>query len=139
MKIKEQIKQEIQRLLNIDELHYGNLLMDKAYEYLNSIMRLDAWGIKILTSCPMFWKWWVNQWEHTDRIWYFDTKMEGRMYLTTQQQMDYRQSYDNMHAVELMVAYPNKLVMEETYAIMVGEIIDSKNAIHGVSTQDKTL
>lgn len=58
---------QIQNIVTINDLQYGNLLMDAAYSYLSAALYGSKDCIRMITLSKYFWEWWENQWEKRNR------------------------------------------------------------------------
>lgn len=68
MKSKEKNRLTLQSFFGIDDLQYGELVMDNAYRYLQVYLDGDQGGIQMITMSSFFWEWWTNQWDYRNQI-----------------------------------------------------------------------
>ncbi|TAN15158.1 MAG: hypothetical protein EPN37_10300 [Chitinophagaceae bacterium] len=112
-------RQRILELLTWDELQYGEFQMKMGEAWLRHYLGNDAYGIEYLVKDRMFWKWWINQWNHRDES-----------FLTYAASLTYSariNKYEYLHSPKLLHARPHSCVLEESYARMIGELLDNKN------------
>lgn len=113
-------KQQVQSLLQWDDLQYGQFQYDQGLLYLqhNMLGGDDTW-LSELSRSPIFWQWWVNQWNIRDKQFLKDVwpVTGGHHNLMVDQ-------YEGLHDHLNLDCKPHKAVMQKTYAAMMGKFID---------------
>ncbi len=110
-------KKKVQALLGWDDLQYGNFQFETAYDYLKQSMKLDDYWIEALTHVKGFWNWWINTWNLRDCHHYLPAAKR----LAPDQ---YESTYRLMHSIPYIDWYPGRQIMDEAYAVMIGECWD---------------
>lgn len=113
-------KKQLFQILDLNDLQYGNMQFDLAYQYLEEVVGITDW-VGELTSSKMFWKWWVNQWEIRDAHFL-------RYY------SDQNNSWSNK---VLMICYnawhdPKELnvhISDEAYELMIKAVVNEKQTV----------
>lgn len=111
-------------LMQISEQQYEDKLFNSAYEFLRTQIGHDDWGIQILTSAPLFWRWWTNQWNRRNKILVYDFGLE-RFAGRTDISAFVRKQYNEIHEISNLTIRPSKPVIDEAYALMIGNFIDA--------------
>lgn len=109
-------QQQVQRLLGWDDLMYGIFQNEKGLEYLRRVVGSDEKGIKMLMRSELFWRWWVNHWNRRDE------EFLGYAKATPQHMRE--AYYHDLHDADGFEFYPHRIIMEQSYAEMVGNLID---------------
>lgn len=104
-------------LLEWDDLKYCEFQMQMGEEYLTRTLGTDTYGIEILVKSQLFWKWWINHWNKRDQI--FLLRFTGSYSTDT-----LREEYRFEHNPSNLVMSPNKVILEESYSVMIQQLID---------------
>lgn len=104
-------------LLEWDDLKYCEFQMQMGEEYLIRTLENDAYGIEILIKSQLFWKWWINHWNKRDQI--FLMRFSGSYSVDV-----LVDEYKFEHNPSNLVMSPNKVILEESYAVMIQQIVD---------------
>jgi len=127
---KETNKQIICRILELSDQDYGNMVFEQAYAYMQKIIPTDHVGMDYLSKNALFWAWWENQWNRRDAIFINRWKLSTINYILQPPVLrSLKAEYYEAHDIETLNIYPNRIVMDETYAIMIGQLIDKTNGI----------
>jgi hypothetical protein len=115
----------LRELLGISETDYNNLVLDSAVDYLNrNLLSSDTSAKSSMLTATSFWKWWVNQFERRNSIIVYEFGYTEVTRITRDERFHLREVFDAMHSVHAINVWPNRIVIEETYAIMMGEVLD---------------
>jgi len=113
--INEANKQQVCKLLGWSLATYTQYQENKGLEYLRDVVCGDLWSVNNVAKTPLFWKWWINHWNARDN--------EFITTIASQWPSDWlRRKYDDLNAVEGFTFWPHKVIMEQSYAIMVDEM-----------------
>lgn len=115
------------RLLDITEDQYNNLLIDTANEYLDRSMGLDAFGKQVLLSRGHFWQWWIRQWNRREKIFIHTLSLRDHNKLSREERLLVLKAWYEEHSLDNLAVYPNRVVLESTYAVAVGQLIDHEH------------
>lgn len=107
-------QEHIQKALGISLDEYTIAVEQAGYEWINRYFNNDDEAVRIISSCKMFWLWWVNQWEIRDAefvrmtgVDIIDTPLEGRYWQAA------FEDWVDIHAVKKLSIIPNRLVIKE--------------------------
>lgn len=117
-------KVEVCRLLEWTELEYCNFQYECGLLYLSIYLNNDQWGVNLIHRCRAFWTWWKNHWVIRDKTFFVymeDPEVDGCFVLATRQHF-YRLLHDAKELARDI--HPNGTVLQDTYAEMMGQIID---------------
>lgn len=121
-------KKLLLRLLDRTEQQYEDMIFERAYEYLDSYLNGDQDGARILTASRYFWKWWAMHWATRNRRFICDFMLEKIDHVISPSAIRMlREEYDLVHSVASLKIYPNRIVLDQSYAVMVGEMIDNEH------------
>ena len=109
-------QRQVMLLLGWSDLQYGIFQNEKGLQYLRRVVGADEVGIKMLMNGKLFWRWWVNHWNRRDE----EFLGYGKAYPEHMREAYY---YD-LHDTEGFEFYPHRIIMEQGYAALVGELID---------------
>lgn len=123
MRIVQQNEQLLIRSMELTELEYNNLVMDVAYNYLDVNLGKDIFGKEVLLNSRSFWTWWKIQWDRRNRIFINETRlMEVVAIIQPDARNLLRELYFETHSPAEINVYPSRLVMEMSYAQMIGNV-----------------
>jgi hypothetical protein len=112
----EQNRELIMEMLGWDELTYGLFVMEKAEEYLKRQCGRDAYGIQALMESQIFWKWWKNHWMQRDEAFLYEwANYKDAKHLVNE--------YAVVHSAANLHMRPNKVILEDSYAKMIGNYL----------------
>lgn len=115
----------LMRLMEMSELDYHTHVMDTAYEYLEKNIGKDKFGKNLLLNSKSFWVWWRIQWDRRNRLFINEASLSGVDHII---QPDTRTMikdlYMETHSVNEIHVYPSRMVMEASYAVMIGKVFD---------------
>lgn len=128
-------RQIICELLNITDEEYMNYVLDKAEVWLTMYLGDDEWSKTRVMETKSFWLWWENQWNIRNNQ--LLNSLYELMYNCGEDIRhirDYRydfkkqalvlEMFNNVHSIQNLNIKPNRMVMDETYAKMIGRAID---------------
>ena len=46
----------------------NTIRFETAYEFLEKVLGVDAYGLEVMPKTPMFWKWWSHEWLRVDEL-----------------------------------------------------------------------
>lgn len=125
MKTTEQNQQLLIRSMQMSDLDYHNYVMDVAYEYLDHYVGKDHFGKNVLLNSKSFWTWWRIQWNRRNRIFINETRLnEVVAIIQPEDSKLIKELYLEIHTVSEIQVYPNRIVMEQSYAEMIGKVFD---------------
>ncbi len=115
------VEASITKLLRWDEMHYKTFQYESGLNYLEEYLK-DEYSERIVSRCSSFWKWWRNHWTQRD---YVFMEFEAN---TTYDLETLREFYRDMHDAKTlaMAIYPNGVIMNESYAVMVTELVEQE-------------
>jgi hypothetical protein len=125
------VRAGIMRLLKWDEQQYGEFQYDQGITYLQHYLKQDSHAADMLTRSRIFWNWWKNNWSNRDIA-----LLQGAA--CTQVSTDAaRLIYAELHDGCTLAAeiYPNGVVLGETYARMMGELINHETKSNAVQAK----
>lgn len=102
------------QLLGWDIETYTNYQHEKGLEYLAEQADNRNWDVDIMAKTPRFWDWWINHWNARDAE-FIGTWNDWPMSWL-------RRKYNDLNAVEGFSFWPHKIIMEQSYAIMIEQI-----------------
>lgn len=114
-------RQLIQHIIGWSDLDYCEFQMEVGYEWVDANIPGDRWGRDILVKSEIFWKWWINQWNRRDAGFLEYYGREHTLSPTVIRTM--REIYKSEHRLEKLNCYPNRIILEDTFKIMVGDIL----------------
>lgn len=122
---RSHVRIQIQALLQWTEVEYGEFQMHQGEAWLEHWLGKDAYGIKYLVTDRMFWRWWINHWDARDA--------DFITYARRLPLAERRGRYQALNSPELLNKRPHKCVLEDSYARMMGELLDAKNHSNDLS------
>lgn len=119
----ERCKDRICRILDWTTEEMVDFQLDAGRLYLTHYLK-EEWAIKVVADSHIFWRWWMNHWHSRDKD--FLIYVEGHRLLNV---LDRTTMYCYMHdGSELSKEIrPSGVVLHETYAAMIQEMIDHPN------------
>ena len=108
---------EVLQELGWSEEHYGNFKLDMGIAYLENYLDGDRYMIDAFKASRAFWNWWRLQWISRERDYLDSREGLGRAYEC--------EVYCEVHSPAFLLndLEPSGAVMEDAYAVMVGEVI----------------
>jgi len=118
------LKYRVCELLNWDELQYAEYQYKAGLQYLQHYIPNDPAGIDMLAGNKIYWAWWKNRW--ADRDLQFCNPGTPMLSMATRKKM-----YDLLHNPAFLAKeiWPNGIVLNDSYAKMVGEVIDNTHKV----------
>jgi hypothetical protein len=124
-------KEHIQRALGITADEYAVAVEQAGYQWIDRFFQNDQETVKIIASCAMFWKWWVNQWDIRDAEYIrmtsldiIDTPLEGKYWQAAFEE------WIEIHMVKKLQIIPNRMVIEE----LSRKIVEEENKLKTLKT-----
>lgn len=117
---KDALKRSVCELLNWTEMQYAETVYHEGLAYLKAYIIKDDHAIAALERSPIFWAWWKNHWQNRDAA-----------FLKHCQEREINFRDELYHALnngaELAGSiYPNSVVLNESYALMITEVIQQE-------------
>lgn len=114
--------------MNMSADEYSQLVFDNAYAYLNRIIPNDQLGMDLLTKSKAFWAWWQNQWNRRDRIFIREIDLHDVQHIVSPDASTLmRELYFETHSVEGITVFPSRMILEESYAVMIGQVFKERS------------
>lgn len=118
------VQQRIQKLLGITADQYAEYVWDLGLKYAYHYTNEDDEAVRFMTQCKSYWAWWQNQFDLIDEQF---IACYGRFENPASREAIINAwLYD--HSPSSLRAFPGSMVMEETYARMIGEAFDEANS-----------
>jgi hypothetical protein len=114
------VQLQIQALLGISAEQYAEHVWDMGLRYAYHYTNEDDQAVRLMTQCKSYWSWWQNQFDLIDQRFLACYSS----FRTPEAQQAMYQAWQYEHTPECLKAFPGALVMEETYARMIGEAFD---------------
>lgn len=116
----QHIQEDLQQRLQWDELQYNEFMFNAGIDYLQNYLPGEDDIIKEITHSRHFWNWWKRHWHRRDEQFY-------RAWQPNWSTEDCRYIYKDMHNPAILARriYPNGIVLSESYAAMMGNLIDN--------------
>lgn len=122
-------KQLICKNIGVSESDYNKLVFETAYEYLNKIIPGDTFGMDLLTKSSSFWAWWENQWNRRERIFVREIDLDKVNYIIAPSEMQLiKDLWHETHEVGEMNIHPSRVIMENAYAEMIGDVFKERRS-----------
>ncbi|KAA2245520.1 hypothetical protein F0L74_06055 [Chitinophaga agrisoli] len=110
-------------LLSWEQMEYAEFQHDTGLEYLRLYIPDDPDGQDLLIRSQIYWQWWLNHWLARDRS-YILARVDCN--LSTDERRFLYRALNN--AGELVRdIYPNRVILEQSYAEMIGRLFDAEN------------
>lgn len=119
----EQQREAVRHLLGWTEEAMSWFVYNQGLRYLKVYLLNNHQDIRILETSKIFWAWWKNHWANRDRDFLLlqkhhpvrDREIREQLY---QHYNDGKMLADSIH--------PNSVVLHETYAVMVTELVKTE-------------
>jgi len=117
----EGYKAQVCRILKWTELQYAEFQQETGIKYLRLYIPDDQAGADMLIRSRIYWQWWINHWQYRDASFLLAT-------VETLPVEDRRFLYKAVHEPEDLLSkfYPGKVVLDESYAEMIGRLFDAE-------------
>jgi hypothetical protein len=102
---------------------HNSFQFESAFDYLENIYKIDKDGEIELTRTTKFWKWWVNQWNIRNKDLVFLIQLKGNN-ASEEWRIRMKEKFYNMHSVSALTVYPDLSIMDDSYSVMIQEVID---------------
>lgn len=130
----ERLKAAICEILKCTPEQYAEFQYQSGLRYLKAYLPGDEEAAEMLSRCRIFWNWWRNHWTNRDE-----------MFLCLHQENPLR---DRQIILQLYLQYnsgkmladsihPNSVVLNESYAQMITELVDTETEIFHNNHLDK--
>jgi hypothetical protein len=121
----QQVKAQIQTLLDWDNHTFCHFQEAMGYAYLSSEDILSSMAVQELTYMKSFWSWWRNQWVKRDIQFLQDvmvsTALPSKSKIVTR--------YQQYHQTKASLFKPHKEVLRQSYARFIGKL--NKEIVNG--------
>ena len=121
------LKQTVCGLLNWTEMQYAEYVYNTGLEYLKEYLHGDSHAIGILERSPIFWAWWKNHFTNRDEKFV----MLNRTTPIRNQEIRI-QLYEHYNEAAMLAdsIHPNSVVLNESYALMITEVVNHETRQH---------
>jgi hypothetical protein len=127
--MKNETKTVICKHIGISEDDYNALVFNTAYDYLSKTIPNDKFGVDLLTGSKTFWTWWTNQWERRERLFIREIDLDKVNYIIAPSEVQLiKDLWHETHEVEGINIYPSRVVFENAYAEMIGDVFDERRS-----------
>jgi hypothetical protein len=112
------VQKKVMAVMGWNETEYANYIMECGYAYLRHYIPNETEAmIQCITHSRIFWNWWKLEWHARD------TAFASHYYKLIKIDCA-KEIYHNEHDPRTLAAciYPNGVVLEESYAIMIGKL-----------------
>ncbi len=116
----ETTKQQVLSLTGCTAETYHDTVYELGVKYAQHYTNHKEEDVRFLTQTKSYWDWWTNQFEIIDRkflSYNFARSNNCRVLFKT---------WLRMHVPEEMVAFPGKQILEDSYALMIGNLFKEK-------------
>ncbi len=113
-------RDEILILTGCSEALYHDTVYELGLKYAEHYTNHKEEDVRFLVETKSYWSWWANQFEIIDRKFLsqgFERCNDSKVLFNT---------WLRMHVPEEMVAFPGKQVLEDSYALMIGNLFKEK-------------
>lgn len=117
------MKEAVMRLLDCDELQYNRLQFEEGVKYLQTYLNGDSASVAMMEQSRTFWNWWRNHWSNRDEL--FMTLHEQNPICRTEIARQLYMQYNRGRMLAKSI-HPNAIVLNESYAVMIGELIEEQ-------------
>lgn len=121
--IDPQVQQPVLKAIGWTDEQYSQFIYDMALAYLNAFIPHYPQVVEQITASKTFWSWWLGHWqlrdmEFMESIYNCDEGVDSRI-----------EVYKSIHDPETLVRaiYLNGVVLQESYAKMIGEVTDEQH------------
>jgi hypothetical protein len=119
------LKQRVAKTLRWTDLQYATYQYEQGCAYLMKYLNGDGYSVSVMERSRIFWNWWKNHWMNRD---------EGFLEFvanTVYGLEDLRTFYSDVHDAETLAAciYPNGVILNESYAVMVAEFVGHEKGV----------
>ena len=126
------LKQTVCGLLNWTEMQYAEYVYNTGLEYLKEYLCGDMHAISILERSPIFWAWWKNHFTNRDEKFVMlnrTTPIHSREICL--------QLYEHYNEPAMLAdsIHPNSVVLNESYALMITEVVNNETRQHEKQTR----
>ncbi|NOS92480.1 MAG: hypothetical protein HOP30_11195 [Cyclobacteriaceae bacterium] len=115
---------QVCRELRWTDVDYTQFQFEQAHAYLAAYLKGDEYSVSVMERRRIFWNWWKNHWNLRDGA-FIEFAANAAFNVD-----DMRVFYTDIHDGETLAAeiYPNGVVLTESYANMVDELIKQETA-----------
>lgn len=117
------LKAQVMALLNWSEMQYAELQFSQGVEYLKTYLKGNEHDMRLLEYSSVFWAWWRNHWTQRDE------NFMAIHHAHPLRRVDIaRQLYEQYNRGRLLAnsIHPNAVVLNESYALMIDELIQTE-------------
>lgn len=102
---------------------YNTHVFNQAAAYLDGIIGTDEHAKSRLMQSPHFWSWWQRQWDNREERFVLVHDLDKLVGDPDLIELIAELWYD-LHSIESLNIRPNRMVLESSYAVMIGEVFD---------------
>lgn len=122
MELRSLLKPRVIKILRFDDMDHSKFQYQQGIAYLKAYLNNDTYSVEVMERSRLYWNWWKSHWANRDQA--FIEFVNNTAYdLETR-----REIYRDMHCGKTLAAsiYPNGIVMNESYAVMVTELVEKE-------------
>jgi hypothetical protein len=113
---------DVRRELRWTEMEYLGFQYDQGIAYLMAYLNGDEYSVNVMERSRIFWQWWKNHWRTRDES-FLEQVVNTTFDLSTRREM-YLDTHDAVVLAKSI--YPNGVVLNESYAVMITELVESE-------------
>lgn len=122
-------KEQVLLCTGLDKGTYNTIVHDTAIEWIKHSISSHQEDIQRLTRTPLFWKWWINQWNIRDEVFLYD--YIGFIISSEDFTVFLLDAWQGVHNVRLIDKYPSTEMVQQLYSdVMRGNIRQIQNEIN---------
>lgn len=113
---------------------YNEAQFERAYDYLETVIPGDSWGVTQLTTSPLFWEWWNRQWKSREMQFILNDGLHCLLPSEYSEVAEVvKELWNDLHNGKELTIRPSRFVLEQSFNLMIGELIDTsrKEVAHG--------
>lgn len=110
-------------LLGLSREEYEVMVMERAFQYIETNISTDYLGADILMHNDLFWEWWNRQWDNRNAI------LIGKFNLynlintgDVDNIVQFLNAHDEAHSLHTLSSYPTASILDDSYAILISNI-----------------
>lgn len=122
----ERLKAAICEILKCWPEQYAEFQYQSGLRYLKAYLPGDPEAGELLSRCRVFWNWWKNHWTNRDEMFLYlhqENPVRNREVI-----LQLYLQYNSGHMLADCI-HPNSVVLNESYAKMITELVDTETQI----------